>query len=203
MKKEERVQLFQRLTYVTTIEFQTFSLLTMKHRETQAQVSPLVLQSTATLGSGQPQTHAERLALQEDKEVRREIDGRSSSRRKRRKLAPSGAYADLLDPVEKEDQDEEFLEQEPRAVTQWPTLSRPATLALDSPQNESRVSSSHSSPQPTSHSPTQKHPPPTFEAGNQLGAGLKRNADGTIVVPRVVPKRPKEKERHRMTVCLF
>ncbi|KAG8898402.1 putative ATP-dependent RNA helicase DHR1 [Tulasnella sp. 403] len=56
LKKEERLQIFERLS------------------KSQSEIDPLHLQSSSTLGSGKPYTHAHRLALEEDHAVRRAID---------------------------------------------------------------------------------------------------------------------------------
>ncbi|KIK69520.1 hypothetical protein GYMLUDRAFT_33890 [Collybiopsis luxurians FD-317 M1] len=65
LKKEERVQLFEKLS------------------QSQAQLpSSIHFQSSSTLGTGKPTTHQERLDKLEDKQVRRALDGRSGKRKR-------------------------------------------------------------------------------------------------------------------------
>ncbi|PFH53904.1 hypothetical protein AMATHDRAFT_136330 [Amanita thiersii Skay4041] len=66
LKKEERVQIFQKLA------------------QTQTEVSQLQLQSSSTLGTSHTATNKELLEHQEDKEVRHALDGRGKRRKRRR-----------------------------------------------------------------------------------------------------------------------
>ncbi|KAF8321497.1 P-loop containing nucleoside triphosphate hydrolase protein [Cantharellus anzutake] len=175
LKKEERLTLFQKLT------------------ETQAHVSPLLLQSTATLHSGRPQTHAERLAVKEDRQVRRAIDGHGSSRKKRRKLAYSGIYEEPTD----EEGEELPLEPTSRADVRQAASPVPTASAPGPPQSQRCASPSHPSSDAGAGAAKLK---PRHASGPKvaLGAGLKRNVDGTVVAPRVVPKKSKENSKVRL-----
>ncbi|KAJ3854045.1 P-loop containing nucleoside triphosphate hydrolase protein [Lentinula lateritia] len=86
LKKEERVYLFEKLS------------------QSQAQLPSTVhFQSSATLGTGKATTHQDLLDKQEDKEIRRAIEGRSGKRKRH-----DGFY----DVVEAEADDEEDEEDE-------------------------------------------------------------------------------------------
>ncbi|KAL0069776.1 putative ATP-dependent RNA helicase DHR1 [Marasmius tenuissimus] len=81
LKKEERVQLFEKLS------------------QSQAQIpSSLQLVSSATLGTGKPSTHQEVTEKLEDKEVRRALDGRAGKRKR---------HDQVFDVIDESDEDEE------------------------------------------------------------------------------------------------
>ncbi|KAJ3822852.1 P-loop containing nucleoside triphosphate hydrolase protein [Lentinula raphanica] len=89
LKKEERVHLFEKLS------------------QSQAQLpSNIHFQSSATLGTGKAFTHQDQLDKQEDKEVRRAIEGRSGKRKRR-----DGFYG-VVEVDTDEDDDKEEAEEE-------------------------------------------------------------------------------------------
>ncbi|KAK7056793.1 putative ATP-dependent RNA helicase DHR1 [Paramarasmius palmivorus] len=80
LKKEERVQIFEKLS------------------QSQAQISSsLELQSSSTLGTGRTTTHQEQNDKSEDKEVRRALEGRGGKRKRNN---------DVYDVVEESDADD-------------------------------------------------------------------------------------------------
>jgi ATP-dependent RNA helicase DHX37/DHR1 len=81
LKKEERVLILEKLSYVHILSVSL--LLKLSSRQTQAELpTTLHLQSSATLGTGKPFTHQERFDQLEDKEVRRALDGRRGKRKR-------------------------------------------------------------------------------------------------------------------------
>jgi ATP-dependent RNA helicase DHX37/DHR1 len=81
LKKEERVLILEKLSYVHILSVSL--VLTLSSRQTQAELpTTLHLQSSATLGTGKPFTHQERFDQLEDKEVRLALDGRSGKRKR-------------------------------------------------------------------------------------------------------------------------
>ncbi|TBU35061.1 P-loop containing nucleoside triphosphate hydrolase protein [Dichomitus squalens] len=168
LKQEERLALFEKLS------------------KSQAQASAAIqLQSSATLGTGKVTTHQHRLEQLRDKEVRRTLDGRSGKGKRRRTANPTLLAA--------EDSEEEYgvpMEVDALAeaddddgedVQEGMSRSRPVVV----------IDSGFST---TAQSPGSESLPslPTVPA---VGSALKRNADGTIVAPRISKRKPKDANR--------
>jgi len=154
--------------------------------QTQAQVSSAVLHSSATLGSGQLRTHAQRRE-HEDREVRKALDGSSRSRKRRRISTNADIPVDGSDDDSDSDPDEHIVaEQTPfeRAGS-----SAPAIPVMPPSPQEIRRTSSPSAYVNAIGDASEKAPLVTVDSF--VGSGLKRNADGTVVAPRVAPRRPK------------
>ncbi|PIL32147.1 hypothetical protein GSI_06853 [Ganoderma sinense ZZ0214-1] len=149
-----------------------------KLSKSQAQASSaLNLQSSATLGTGKATTHQHRLDQLEDKEVRRALDGRSGKGRRRRDNNPTLAGAsddegdtnDFRMDVDVLDEDED--------VQEGMSPSKPVVII------DSGFSTTVQSPEPE-----REHLSPTLVA---VGAALRRNADGSVVTPRISKRRPR------------
>jgi ATP-dependent RNA helicase DHX37/DHR1 len=162
-------------------------------RESQAQVSPLVLHSSSALGSGKLETNATKLAKNEDKNVRHalehSIDGR---RRKRRKIGSNHAFSILPaeDSLSNSSDEDEINESNVNAKSishseaELSSVQHPRTSPHSPSIHEPEFGVSNACvPQPAEYS---KYSP-------ALGGALGRNPDGTVVSPRVVfRKRKKE-----------
>ncbi|KDQ11408.1 hypothetical protein BOTBODRAFT_177247 [Botryobasidium botryosum FD-172 SS1] len=161
LKKEERVVIFQKLS------------------ESQAQVSnSLSLHSSSMLGSGKLLSNAERLSRDEDKQLRRALESKGGKRRR------SGASAlvperDLESSGEDEDIDEKGASK---------ASNSRAELATDTQEEESEEDDLVAEP---------VKPLPTIDtkaAGTTpaaVGSALRRNPDGSVVAPRIVPRKRK------------
>ncbi|TDL22216.1 P-loop containing nucleoside triphosphate hydrolase protein [Rickenella mellea] len=155
LKKEERVHIFEKLA------------------QTQAELpSTLHLQSSATLGSGKPLTNEARLAREEDKELRRALDGQRKG--KRRKFNDYSVISTNAD--ESMSDDDDTMRGDPESINDGEREMHSETrhdspTILDEPETVISVQSLH-----------------------EIGSGLKRNADGTQVAPRVVRRKTKGKQ---------
>ncbi|KAJ3895464.1 P-loop containing nucleoside triphosphate hydrolase protein [Lentinula edodes] len=115
LKKEERVHLFEKLS------------------QSQAQLPSTVhFQSSATLGTGKATTHQDLLDKQEDKEIRRAIEGRSGKRKRH-----DGFY----DVVEAEADDEEGEEDEGDFMTETGLLEEQIEPSPKLPASQPTVGS--------------------------------------------------------------
>ena len=150
-------------------------------RKSQAQLSAaLQLQSSATLGTGKASTHKDILDKKEDKEVRQAIDGiaRKGKRRRGRALAAQMYDGDESEP---EGEDDMLVDADEREV-----------------RNEDEAGSSRANPviivdagfSTTALSPEESSAP-AVPPVSQVGSGLKRNADGSVVAPKVAKRKPK------------
>ncbi|KAH8114512.1 P-loop containing nucleoside triphosphate hydrolase protein, partial [Phellopilus nigrolimitatus] len=111
LKKEERVQIFEKLA------------------ETQAQLpSTLQLQSSSTLGSRKVQTNEELQAKLEDKQIRRAMEGRVKGKRRRQNNAYSG-----IDRVSEDDEDEDIEMKEDLAPESGFSRSFPVIVRDEEP----------------------------------------------------------------------
>jgi ATP-dependent RNA helicase DHX37/DHR1 len=176
--------------------------------QTQAQVSSTMLHSSATLGSGQLRTHAQRREHEEDREVRKALDGSSRSR-KRRRISRNANIPDESDDDSDGDLDEHIAaEQTPfeRAGSSAPAIP---VMPPPSPQEIRRVSSPSAYVDATGDT---SEKPPLVTVNSSVGSGLKRHADGTVVAPHVMPRRPKPSRevrtdssltlQHTYTICV-
>ncbi|KIO19381.1 hypothetical protein M407DRAFT_30988 [Tulasnella calospora MUT 4182] len=140
--------------------------------KTQEEVDHLQLQSSSTLGSAKPMTHLQRLAIAEDQEVRRAVDTRGG-RQKRRRGRPmpvadedlsSGSDSSLNGDISSEMEEDE---------SPWGGIA-------DSDDDQMNDLIPETAPAPASISSTP-----------QVGSALRRNPDGSVIAPKVVPRRPK------------
>ncbi|KAF6757513.1 DHX37 protein [Ephemerocybe angulata] len=157
LKKEERVQIFEKLA------------------QSQATLSSAMLQSSSMLGSKKVLTHQELLDKQEDKEVRDALEGKTTGKRKRRPQDErySVHQAGGEDEDEDEDEDDELASRyASRPTTERPIESTPEEPAAPlEPSVTVDLSSAHV-----------KLPEAKPVA---VGSALRRNADGTIVQPKI------------------
>lgn len=150
-------------------------LLTVWHSKTQAQLpNALGLASSSTLGTGRAITHQKRLEQAEHNEVKRNMDGRAvTGKRKRtakvRELSPdtSGDSDAFLDA----ETAESHLRESPDDIA-GSSASHPVVIIDEA---------ADSRPNPASH---QAEP-------IVVGGALKRKADGTVEQPRVTKQRKK------------
>ncbi|KAF4617551.1 hypothetical protein D9613_006038 [Agrocybe pediades] len=146
LKKEERVLIFDKLS------------------KTQATSSSVVLQSSATLGTGKPLTHQQLQDKEEDALVKKTLLGQTGKRKRRQ-----DAYH-VLDNEPEDDEDEEMLGIEGRASppdisNSSPAKDRADIVVVDASTNEV----------------TERHEP----SKPAVGSALQRNADGSVVAPKV------------------
>lgn len=143
------------------------------YSQSQADIDHLKLQSSSTLGSGRSYTHAHRIALEEDQDVRRAVG-------KRKRLAPQGvgdeeSEGDIGGPSQKVKM-AQFKEEVATCSDEWKGIdterSDAETQEAEGPHTSALVTA----------------PAATALA---LGAALQRNPDGTFVSPRVVKRKAK------------
>ncbi|KAG9035596.1 putative ATP-dependent RNA helicase DHR1 [Tulasnella sp. JGI-2019a] len=162
LKKEERIKLFERLS------------------QSQADIDHLKLQSSSTLGSGRSYTHAHRIALEENHEVRRAM-----GKRKR------------LPPGPNEDADSEDSEVDMDGVSQRVKVAKiqdPEILKDDEWKGiDTEASGADHTTEIANRS---KFPTAVAASSKTIGAALQRNPDGTLVAPRVVRRKPKKSPRN-------
>jgi len=139
-------------------------LLTPWFSQTQAEIPSLHLQSSGSLGTGRAATHQERLDRLEDKQVRRAMDGRAG-KRKRHDDSYAVTHAD-----DDHDSEDHFLE---------------ATDSSRLPVNKSESIGPHLEPSAMKLAPVVVNHQPVVSAPPIVGSALKRNADGTLIVPIV------------------
>ncbi|KAG8930712.1 putative ATP-dependent RNA helicase DHR1 [Tulasnella sp. 418] len=151
LKKEERVQIFERLAL------------------SQATINSLNLQSSSTLGSGKPTTHAQRIAKEEHQSVKTVLDG-SGNKRKRRRI-----------DIEVDDDDSEASELEDNDMDPLAIDSVPKTDRFVSVVEEGLTSLGSSVVTPAIKT----------SATVSIGSALLRNPDGSVVAPRVVKRKRK------------
>lgn len=137
------------------------------NRKSQAEVDPLLLKSSSTLGSGKPYTHAHRLALAEDLEVRRAMPALAA----RRDRAGSASASD--------DDDDEMSDRPPRTMRQ-----------IDESGDDEDEWGGIGSGSMDEAATLRPLPAPSKPA---IGSALQRKPDGTIVKPKVVPRKPKKR----------
>lgn len=174
MKQEERVLLFEKLSYALKLLHLIISHL-CSSRKTQAQIpSALNLQSSSTLGTGYVKTHQERLDRDEDKEVRYAMDGRNQKGKGKRKrgnqVFNSGATdeSDVDDGMKVIPEDAERDEELGSEGEDYEGRTRSNPVVL--------VDSGFSTSEVTSQQKITKI---------EVGSALQRNADGTVVGPRI------------------
>lgn len=154
------------------------------------------LHSSSALGSGKLISGANRLATNEDKHVRRALDGRDSSR-KRKRPAVVEEEEDFSDGEEDFDAGDVVVERaQPTPIA--------STSRNPSPTRELSLSPVHSSLDKSEANVTPvvvPKPAPVVA----VGSALKRNADGTIIQPRFIPKKSKAEKKVRITFlqCLI
>ncbi|KAK0187982.1 P-loop containing nucleoside triphosphate hydrolase protein [Armillaria mellea] len=140
-----------------------------KLSQSQAQISnTLHLQSSSTLGTGRVSTHRERLDKLEDIEVRKALDGRVGKRKRNDEYPVRNADEDDEDDAELYFERASLLEVEE-----------------DSEAKITHIVHAEASGQPTASTST------------AVGSALQRNPDGTVVAPRIRPKRQKTKSTFR------
>ena len=149
--------------------------------KSQAQLSAaLQLQSSATLGTGKASTHKDILDKQEDKEVRRAIDGTARhGKRGRGKTSVAQTY----------DGDESGSEAEDDVLGD----ARP-----NGSRKDDEVGSSRANPVvivdagfSTAALPPEDVHVSAASSVLQVGSALKRNAAGSVVAPKVAKRKPK------------
>ncbi|KAI0061700.1 P-loop containing nucleoside triphosphate hydrolase protein [Artomyces pyxidatus] len=155
LKKEERLELFEKLS------------------KSQAELpNTLHLYSSSTLGAGKISTNQDRLDKQEDKEIRRVVDGRLGSRRKRadRFAGVAGSESDASDLG---DEDTSMVPEHDEDEQEGKSKATPIVI-VDS------TTTVYMKPEPNA-------PPAT------VGSALQRNADGSVVTPRILKRKEKGK----------
>ena len=148
------------------------SLLTIWFSQTQAEIpSSLQLQSSGSLGTGRAATHQDRLDRLEDKQVRRAMDGRAG-KRKRHDDFNAVTHAD-----EDSCSDDHLLE---------------ATESSRPPANKSENVGLHLEPSTMKSASVVVNHQPVVSAPPVVGSALQRNADGTLIMPKVRERKGKK-----------
>ncbi|KAF8645182.1 hypothetical protein AX16_008009 [Volvariella volvacea WC 439] len=129
----------------------------------------LHLQSSATLGTGRAATHQELQDREEDLQVRRALDGVSRRRKRHRDNFAVVEVDDDDDFLDADNSDEEMRQ---KAITKTKAGGPP-------------VSDSNAAGEPTATSSRSASP-------SEVGSALKRNSDGTVIAPKIRPKREKK-----------
>jgi ATP-dependent RNA helicase DHX37/DHR1 len=172
LKQEERLVILKKLSYVHSFRSGAeMDQIFISHSDSQAQLSSsLNLQSSSTLGTGRALTNKERLEKSENDEVKRAIAGRTG---KRKRSGDDYAVVNLGgSDDESEDQDSDSSAHSDRQSNV--DMARSEGL----PDGEFGTTSQHTN---------------SIAVGN----ALRRNADGSVEVPKVVKSKVKGK-----TVCL-
>ncbi|TFK40653.1 P-loop containing nucleoside triphosphate hydrolase protein [Crucibulum laeve] len=151
LKKEERVLIFEKLA------------------QSQASLSSALLQSSSTLGTGKLATHLELQERQEDKEVRKVLEGRLG----KRKRYGDGDMYDITGP-DGESEDEDMLSDFGEKG------------AAPSPEKRSAARSKEVI---VIDSTTMAVGEPVKTTISAVGSALQRNADGTVVAPKIRPRK--------------
>ncbi|KAH8104549.1 P-loop containing nucleoside triphosphate hydrolase protein [Cristinia sonorae] len=159
LKAEERVVLFDKLS------------------KSQAQLpNALGLQSSATLGTGVAKTHMERLEKDEDKDVRRALDGSSQKKGgKKRKRQPTLAVQSGMTDESSDSDVEMRSADEMEDGEAGKTRSNPVVIV---------DSGFSTAPAPQSTSLVTKI--------SEVGSALQRNPDGSVVAPKISKRKPKQ-----------
>jgi ATP-dependent RNA helicase DHX37/DHR1 len=131
-------------------------------RQSQAEVQSLRLQSSSTLGTGKAITNLEKKGRLEDKEIRRALDGTSNKRKRH------GGDNYAVVGAESEDEDFETISTKDRK-----DFSSEDPINANEPMEVTVVDSS------TSAAVIASAPP------SAVGSALKRNADGSVVTPKI------------------
>ena len=137
----------------------------------------LNLQSSATLGTGKPVTHQQRLDEQEDREVKRAMGGRSAPSKRRRRPNTFDAPDIESDPGEDTGSDPQMDIDCQDIEGEGPSRSKPVVV-VDSGFSTALRPSTFDDEEP-------------LPQGTQVGGALKRNADGTVVAPRISERKSK------------
>ncbi|KAG8910368.1 putative ATP-dependent RNA helicase DHR1, partial [Tulasnella sp. 408] len=140
--------------------------------KTQEEVDHLQLQSSSTLGSAKPMTHLQRLAIAEDQAVRRAIDTRGG-RQKRRRRGPIPVLDEDLSSGSDSSSNSDISSEIEEDGSPWGGIAASDDDEMSDPIPETAPST---------------HP---IGSAPQVGSALRRNPDGTVVAPKIVPRRPK------------
>jgi ATP-dependent RNA helicase DHX37/DHR1 len=174
LKQQDRVLIFAKLESVGPPTVCTFADSTC--RKSQAEVDPTAFQTSATLGSGRPRTHAEIAAREEHTEVKKALHG--GLRHSRRGVGTM----DVDEDSEEERAFERLLDENahlPSNIT-----SSPLGLAKGTVPNVMEAGTSITAPQLAFAAPVMP----------AVGSALRRNADGSIITPLVMHRKPKGKK---------
>ncbi|KAH9841541.1 P-loop containing nucleoside triphosphate hydrolase protein [Rhodofomes roseus] len=159
LKQDERVEIFEKLS------------------KSQAQLSTtLQLQSSATLGTGKASTHKDMLDKQEDKEVRRALDGMT------RKGKRGQGKQNILTSYDAESEGEDSMRVDGEPANQDTEGDVGTSRANPVVIVDSGFSTAKLSPGET---------PAAVAHAVQVGSALKRTADGSAVAPKISKRKPK------------
>lgn len=190
LKQEERVLLFEKLSYVPGDPTRAL-LLTHSIRKSQAQLpTTLQLQSSSTLGTGKTITHKDLLDKQEDKEVRKAMDGRAGKgKRRRRNLTSSAVY-------DSDDDDDTDGDRHMRVDIDDVQIEERADPHEEEGMSRARPVVVVDSGFATTVLPAEETVATPLTS--IVGSALQRNSDGSVVAPRIVKRKPK-----RVKVTLY
>ncbi|KAI0926970.1 hypothetical protein AcW1_007657 [Taiwanofungus camphoratus] len=166
LKQEERVLLFEKLS------------------KSQAQLpTTLQLQSSSTLGTGKTITHKDLLDKQEDKEVRKAMDGRAGKgKRRRRNLTSSAVY-------DSDDDDDTDGDRHMRVDIDDVQIEERADPHEEEGMSRARPVVVVDSGFATTVLPAEETVATPLTS--IVGSALQRNSDGSVVAPRIVKRKPK------------
>lgn len=145
------------------------------HRQSQAAFDSALLQSSSMLGSGKILTHQELLEKLEDREVRQALDGKTTGKRKRSR---GDQYAVYEAGEDETDDDDDGAEGE----SSYTSRAREMMLPMNLREEEATQSSTEPTVMVDTSSANIK--PKELES-SAVGSALRRNADGSVVQPRV------------------
>lgn len=136
--------------------------------------STLQLQSSSALGTGKPQTHQDRLDKSEDKDVRRAMGHTQLTGKHRKRNAGFTGVADDNESEEdlalNEDSTSRMVIDELPDVKEGSSKERPVVIV------DSAVTT-----------PAEQ----TAQSSTAVGSALQRNADGSVVTPRILKRKDK------------
>ncbi|KAG6830018.1 hypothetical protein H0H92_002546 [Tricholoma furcatifolium] len=151
LKKEERLVLFEKLA------------------QTQAQIpSSLHLQTSSSLGTGKASTNQERHDQQEDKEIRRALDGRLG---KRKRGNDTYAVIDVNDEASQDSEGEMLDRDDDEDEAPTPKKAKESPTEIQSAPRTVEITTASLAPVPPA-----------------IGSALKKNADGTVAAPTIRQK---------------
>lgn len=145
--------------------------------KSQAELSStLQLHSSSALGTGKPQTHQDRLDQAEDKDVRRAM-GHTQPTGKRRKR--NGGFTGVADDDDGSEEDIALNE----GSTSYMAVDDVPDMKEGSSKDRPVVIVDSAVIAPVAEQ--------ADKSGGTVGSALQRNADGTVVAPRILKKKGK------------
>ena len=150
----------------------------------------MALASSSTLGTGRAKTHQERIEQEEHHEIKRALDGRTGTGKRKRSAQ---VMVDSHDSADDSESSVEPLD-----------TSERATICIEDKDTDElpEIGSSRSNPVVVvdsgfSTSPQDPQPP----AVSSVGSALKLNSNGNVIAPRISKKKVKSSVRATCLSC--